>query len=139
MKNKSAGFLLTIITLIAGAAGLVAYLVNTGTSYFASLGVSPIVAGCAGAAVVALLVYLIVDGKSNQTWADILPVASSALLMISAIMLVSVRVAGIASIMTFENNASNVSDMTGAIIAIAVLVVAAILSIISSFFDVSKE
>ncbi len=139
MKNKSAGFLLTIITLIAGAAGLVAYLVNTGTSYFASLGVSPIVAGCAGAAVVALLVYLIVDGKSNQTWADVLPVASSALLMISAIMLVSVRVAGIASIMTFENNASNVSDMTGAIIAIAVLVVAAILSIISSFFDVSKE
>ncbi|MCD7734972.1 MAG: hypothetical protein LUH48_07625 [Clostridiales bacterium] len=139
MKNKSAGFLLTIITLIVGVVGLVAYLVNTGTSYFASLGVSPIVAGCAGAAVVALLVYLIVDGKSNQTWADILPVAASALLMISAIMLVSVRVAGIASIMTFESNASNMSDMTGAIIAIAVLVVAAILSIIASFFDVSKE
>ncbi|MCD8384104.1 MAG: hypothetical protein LUC39_04000 [Clostridiales bacterium] len=139
MKNKSAGFLLTIITLIVGAVGLVAYLINTNTSYFRSLGVSPVVAGCAGVAVVALLVYLIVDGKSNQTWADILPVASSALLMISAIMLVSVRVAGIASIMTFESNASNISDMTGAIIAIAVLVVAAVLSIISSFFDVSKE
>ncbi|MCD8342703.1 MAG: hypothetical protein LUC87_11265 [Clostridiales bacterium] len=139
MKNKSAGFLMTIITLIVSVVGLVAYLVNTGTSYFSNLGVSPVVAGCAGAAVAALLVYLIVDGKSNKTWADILPVAASALLMISAIMLVSVRVAGIASIMTFENNASNMSDMTGAIIAIAVLLVAAILSIVSAFFDVSKE
>lgn len=139
MKNKSAGFFLTALSAVAAIIGLIAYLVNTGTNYFVNLGVSPAVAGSAVAAIAAEIVYIIVNGKGMKAWADILPVLSSALLIVATVMLVSVRVNGIASIMTFENNASNMSDLTSAIVGIAACLIAAIVSIISSFFDVVKE
>lgn len=54
-------------------------------------------------------------------------------------MFVNVRVNGIAAVMTFENNARNMADLTSAIVGIAGCLVAAIVSIVSAFFDVSKE
>ncbi len=77
--------------------------------------------------------------KGHPVWADILPVAFSALMMVATITFLSVRVAGIASIMTFESNASNQADMTGAIVGIALCLVATVFSMAASFFDITKE
>lgn len=139
MKNKSAGFFLTALSLLAAVAGLAAYLVNCGTNYFINLGISPAVAGCVGAAIAVQLVYIIAAWKGQKTWMDLLPVVSSVLLIVATVMLVSVRVNGIASIMTFEKNAQTMSDLTSAIVGIAACLIAAVISIISSFFDVTKE
>ncbi len=139
MKNKSAGFFLTALSLLAAAVGLGAYLVNCGTDYFMNLGISPVVAGCAGAAIAAQLVYLIAAQKGQKNWMDLLPVAASVLLIVATVMLLSVRVNGIASIMTFEMNAQTLSDLTSALIGLIACLAAAVVSIISSFFDVVKE
>ncbi len=138
-RKISSGLFLTAISAILAIAGFIAYMVNTGTSYFASLGVSPVVAGCAAAAIVCQVVYLAAGLKGHPVWADILPVASSALMMVATITFLSVRVAGIASIMTFESNASNQADMTGAIVGIALCLVATVFSMVASFFDITKE
>lgn len=138
-NKKSAGFFLTALAAAAAVVALAAYLMNTGTAYFGNLGVSPAVAGCAGVAIALELVLLIAGSKGQKPWMDILPVASSVLLMVAAVNFVSVRVNGIAAIITFENNAQNMADLTSAIVGIAACLIAALVSIISSFFDVAKE
>lgn len=139
MKKLTGGFYLTILSAIAAIVGLTSYLVNCGTDYFMNLGVSPVVAGCVGAAIVIQIVYVIAAQKGQKPWMDILPVVSSVLLVVAVVMFLSVRVNGIASIMTFENNAQTMSDLTSAIVGIACCLAAAVVSIISSFFDIRKD
>lgn len=138
-NKKSAGFFLTALAAVAAIVALAAYLVNTGTAYFGNLGVNPAVAGCVGAAIVLELVLLVAGSKGQKNWMDILPVASSVLLIVAAVNFVSVRVNGIAAIITFENNAQNMADLTSALVGIIACVIAAVISILSSFFDVVKE
>lgn len=140
MARKTAGGLyLTALSAILGIVGFIAYIINTGTDYFGKDGVNPAVVGCLGAAIVLEIVLIVVGRTGTPVWADVLPVASGVLLMASTLNLLSVRVAGIASIMTFEGNASTRADMMSAIVAIACCLVAAIFCIIASFHDISRE
>lgn len=139
MKKQSAGFYLTAVSAVAALVGLIGYLVNCGTNYFVNLGIDYAVVGCAVAAVVLQAAYLLVAQKGQKIWMDILPVAVSVLLMVAMLLMVNTRVVSIAAVMTFENNAKNMADLTSAIVGIAGCLVAAIVSIVSAFFDVSKE
>lgn len=138
-RKISIGLYLTAISAIAGLVGLIAYVMNCGTSYFSKLGMSPLVVSLLAVAVLLELVVIVVGLKGTPMWADILPIGSTVLLMLGAIQLLSIRVNGIAAVMTFENNASNMADMTSAIVAIAACLIAGIVSIIASFFDITKE
>lgn len=137
--KKSVGFFMTILSAIAAAVGAVAYIMNSKTDYFINLGVNPVVVGCAIAAIVLQIVYIIVTGKGHQVWSDVLAVLPPALLMVSTITLAGTRISGIASIMTFENNAQNMADLTSAIVGIAACLIAAVIGIAASFFDTVKE
>lgn len=138
-KKKSIGLIFTAIAVIAAVVGMVAYFVNCGTTYFTNLGVNPIVAGCGIVAIILEFLFLCVGLKGQPMWADILPVVSAVLFMVTLVMFISVRVNGIASIMTFENNASNMADLSSAIVGIAACLIAVIFSITASFFDITKE
>lgn len=137
--KKSAGFFMTIISAAAAVVGAAAYFMNCQTNYFINLGVDPVVMGCAVAAIVLQVVYIVVTQKGSQPWTDALAVLPPVLLIIATITLAGSRISGIASIMTFENNAQNMADLTSAIVGIAACLVAAVTGIAASFFDTVKE
>lgn len=137
--KKSAGFFMTILSAAIAAVGTVAYFMNCKTNYFINLGVSPVVIGCAAAAIVLQVVYLAATQKGHHLWSDALAVLPPVLLIVATITLAGSRIAGIAAIMTFENNAQNMADLTSAIVGIAACLIAAIVGIAASFFDTVKE
>ena len=138
MKRALFGSILTVITIVAAVVGLINYITNSNTNYFAGLGKDPVVIGCAVLAIAALALWLVL-GNPKITWTDILPVAAPALLIVAALTLVNSRINGIAAIMTFENNAQNMADLQSGLVAIAALVAAAVLAALNAFFDVKKE
>ena len=137
--KKSAGFYMTILSALAGMIALVTYMVNCRTAYFAGLGVSPVVVGCLVIAVALQVAYLIMTKNGHKMWIDILAVIPPVLLIEAVVTLIGGRVNIFAAIMSFENNAKNMADMTSAIVAIATCVIAILISILASFFDTVKE
>lgn len=137
--KKSAGFFMTVLSAAAAAVGAVAYFLNCGTNYFVNLGLNPVVMGCAVAAILCQAAYLVVTQKGQAMWSDILAVLPPVLLMVAAITLVSTRVNGIAAIMTFENNAQNMADLTSAIVGIAGCLIASVIGVAAAFFDTTAE
>lgn len=138
MKNKDAGFYLTIITVVAAVAALVCYVWNCRTDYFASYGISKVVIGCM---VVGILTEILVLGTGKgepKIWKDILPVLGAVLLMVAAIQFIGLRINEAAFIMTFQKNASNVADLESAIAGIICCLVASILGMCAAFFDIKK-
>lgn len=138
MKRAIFGSIMTVITIVAAVIGLVNYITNSNTTYFAGLGKDPVVIGCTVIGIAALALWLVL-GEPKASWKDILPVAAPACLIVAALTLVNSRINGVAAIMTFENNAQNMADLQSAIIAIAALVAAAVLAAFTAFFDVKKE
>lgn len=130
---------MTIISAAAAVVGAVAYFMNCRTNYFINLGVSPVVLGCALAAIVLQVVYILATQKGQALWTDLLAVIPPVLLIVATINLAGSRISGIASIMTFENNAQNMADLTSAIVGIAACLIAAIVGIAAAFFDTVKE
>ena len=130
--KKFIGFYITILSAIASVVGAAAYAVNCRTNYFLSQGMNPAVMGCAIAAVAVQIVYLIVTKNGHQTWTDLL-------MVVATVTLLSVRVNGIAAIMTFESNAQNLSDLSSAIVAIAACAAAIVVGVLASFFDTVRE
>ena len=139
MKKNFFGICLTVLAVILAVVGVVFYVINTRTSYFSNQGLNITVVAAAGGAALGLLIYLIAAGKGPHFLTGLLPVCASVLLVLSTVLLLGARVAGIASIMTFEGNASTRADMTSAIVAIAALLLATIISTIASFHDLVKE
>lgn len=137
--KKSAGFFMTVISAAAAVVGAAAYFVNCRTNYFVNLGLNPVVMGCAVAAILCQVAYLAATRNGHALWSDILAVAAPALLMVAAITLVGARVTGIAAIMTFENNAQNMADLSSAIVGIAGCLIGSVAGIAASFFDTMKE
>ena len=93
----------------------------------------------ASALTVLQVVYIAVTQKGHALWSDALAVLPLVLLIVATITLAGSRIVGIAAIMTFENNAQNMADLTSAIVGIAACLVAAIVGIAASFFDTVKE
>lgn len=138
MKQNGIGFYTTGLSFVAGVIALVFYMINAKTDYFANLGVSPVVVGCTVVAVVAQLVLLVLSKQEQLIWMDLAAVAAPVLLMVAFINLTGSRVNGIASIMTFENNAQTMSDLTSAIVSMAALLIACLIGIVSSYFNIRK-
>ena len=137
-RKISAGLYFTCATAILALVGFIFYMINTKTAYFAGKGVSTAVVACLIAAIVCAVIYVIVGMKDTPLWADIFPIATSALLMAALMSFASARINGIAAIMTFENNESNMADLKSAIIGIVFVAVAWLVSLVASFMDVSK-
>lgn len=137
--KKSAGFPMTILSALLAVVGLVFYFINCNTNYFRADGVNTIVVACAAVAIVAELVLIVVAGKGQKTWMDILPVAAPVLLMVGFVLFLVSRVNAIAAIMTFTNSAENMADLQSCIISLACLLIGCIVAVVASYFDISKE
>ena len=86
------------------------------------------------------LVYIIgYERAGSKIYLDLLPVIAGVLLTAALVLFISSRVAGIASIMTFENNAQTMADMKSAVIGMLFCLLAIVFNIIASFFRVLKE
>lgn len=138
-RNISAGMIITCLAAIAALVGVIAYVVNTGTNYYAKMGVDATVLVLLIVGVVAELLTIVLGLRGSSIVGDILPVVGSVLLTAGAVMLLNARVANLAAVFTFENSAANMADTTSCIVAIAACVVAMLVSILASFFDVTKE
>lgn len=139
-KKMGAGLVLSVITAIVTAAGLVLYMKNCKTNYFINSGVDNAVVVCLAIAAILEIVMIVASMKMGaKPVLDILPVACGVLTAYALIQFISSRIAAIGSIMTFENNAQNMADLKGAIIGMIVCAVALICTIISSFFKVVKD
>lgn len=137
--KKAVGFYMTILSTLAGTLAFAAYLVNCRTDYFVGLGVSPFVVGCLILAIAIQIAYLVLTKNGHKLWIDILAVLPPILLIEAVVTLISSRVNSFAAILSFENNAKNMADMTSAIVGIAACVIAALIGVLASFFDVVKE
>ncbi len=139
-KKLGAGAIMTGLTAIVIVVALVLYLQNCGTNYFTNMGVNSTVVACLViAAILEALMVILSMIMGAKPYLDILPVASGVLTAVAAVEFIGSRIAGAASIMTFENNAENMADLQNAIVAMAVCVVALLFVIVASFFRVVKE
>ena len=138
-RNISAGLIITCLAAIAALVGVIAYVVNTGTNYYAKMGVDATVLILLIVGVVAELLTVILGLRGSSIVGDVLPVVGSVLLTAGVVMLLNARINNLAAVFTFENSAANMADTTSCIVAIAACVVAMLVSILASFFDITKE
>lgn len=139
LKKQSVGFFITILSGIVMLAGIILYFINCNTNYFSNLGINMAVVVCGVVGIVGQITYVALNEKEEvPVAAEILPIVNSALFMFATVTFIGSRVYGLASIITFENNAANMADLTNAITGMAVCLAAVILAIISSFFNVKK-
>lgn len=137
-NKKGAGFILSLLTAIAGVVGLVFCMVNANTDSFRAVGTSPVVIGCAVIAILALVLRVVLDKKLAIT-ADAMSVVAGITLVVAAVQFISPRVNTIASIMTFTNNAQTMADLSSAIYGTAALLIAVVLNIIAAFTNVNEQ
>ena len=137
-NKKGAGFILTLLTAIAGVVGLAFCLVNANTDSFRKIGTSPVVIACAVIALAALVLRIVLDSKQALA-ADAMSVIAGVTLVVAAVQFISPRVNTIASIITFTNNAQTMADLSSAIYGTAALLIAVVLNIIAAFTQVTKE
>ena len=138
-RTISAGLVITCLAAVAALVGVIAYVVNTGTNYYAKMGVDATVLILLIVGVVVELVTIVLGLRGSSIVGDVLPVVGSVLLTAGAVLLLNARVANLAAVFTFENSAANMADTTSCIVAIAACVVAMLVSILASFFDVTTE
>ncbi|MCR4998331.1 MAG: hypothetical protein K6A05_00660 [Lachnospiraceae bacterium] len=138
-RKLAAGTGCTVLSAILAVVGFVFYMINANTAYFSSIGKSGVVIGTVIAAVVCDVCYLVSTKRSNPAWSDVLPIVSIVCLWVATLQFIASRIAGVASIMTFENNEQNMADLKSAIIGVVVLLVAAIVMMVGNFFDTRKD
>lgn len=142
MEKKKAGLgaVLMILTAAVSLAALVLYMKNCKTNYFMNLGTDRTVitclAVCTAAEVLMVILSVILGAKP---YLDVLPVIAGVCAATAAVRFIGSRIAGAASIMTFEKNAENMADLQSAIVAMAVCAAAMLCVMISGFFKVVKE
>ena len=140
MKKKfSAGAVVACIAGVLAIVGLIAYLVNTKTNYYAKMGVNAGVVICLIAAAVCSLIRLFFGQNGKPVWADLFPVAAAVLATIGFMFLINARVNNLAAVFTFENNAANMADTTSCFVAIGACLLAMIFAIASAFSDTAKK
>lgn len=138
MKNKSAGFYLTILTVLLSVAALVCYIWNCRTDYFVSYGINKAELGFLIAGILAEIAVLAAGKGEPKAWKDLFPVAGAAFLMAAAVWFIGLRVNEAAFIMTFQKNASTLADLQSAVAGIICCLAASVLGMCAAFFDVEK-
>lgn len=140
LKKQAAGFYFATCTAVLAIVGLIYYMINTSTAYFANLGTDALVVGCIVVAVVAELVLLVAAQKmGNAQLLDLLFLAATVLIAIALVRFGTARVNGIAAIMTFENNAQTMADLSSAITGMVCLGAAMVSGMIASFCNIVKQ
>lgn len=134
--KKGIGFYLSGATLVLSVVALAAYFINCGTAYFSKLGTNPVVIGCFAAGIVLALASMFLS--KVPVLGDAAIICAPAALIYGLINFVNDRVVGIAAIFTFENNASNMADLTSCLVAMVVTVLAVIVGVVSSFTPATK-
>ena len=130
---------MSCLAVIAAVIGVVAYMINCRTDYFAKLGMDNRVVGCAVAAIVVLLLYMLIAGKGPNTFNGLFPICAGVLLTAALLFFAQARVNGIAAIMTFEGNAQTMADLMSVFVGLGGFALAMLLTVFGSFFDVAKE
>lgn len=139
-KKIGAGMILGVITVLVTAAGLFLYLNNCKTNYFSSIGTDQNIVICLAASLVLEILMLVLSVKIGaKPVLDLIPPVCGAMTAYAVIQFIGSRIAGAASIMTFENNTQNMADLSGAITAMAVCAAALVCVMLTSFFKVVKE
>lgn len=153
LKKQTFGSICTLLALILAVAGVVAYYMNIGAEgYFQGAAVSHASTLFTIAAVALALIVALNQVSLNKTvnklfeiLSGVLQIAAPAGLMAAAMYLVESRAQGLAYIY-FSNEevlaevqtAANLSSASGAITAIALLAVAALVGIVAAFFRQKK-
>ena len=138
-RKPAAGTVFTALSAVLAIVGFVFYFINSNTAYFSSVGKSAVVIGTIVAALVCDVCYILLTKDFNPAWSDALPIVSIVCLWIGTLSFIASRIAGIASIMTFEMNEQNMADLKSAIIGMVLLLVSAIVMVVGNFFDTRKE
>ena len=139
-KNKlSTGAVIACIAAVLALIGLIAYLINSGTAYYARNGVDAVIVVCLIAAAALSLVRLFYGKDGNPAWTDLFPVCAAVLATVGFMFLLNARVNSLAAVFTFENNAANMADTTSCIVAIAACLLAVIVTVVSAFSDTASE
>ena len=138
MKRSYFGTIVSLLAVCAACVGLIAYMMNAGTTYFVGLGKNTLVICSLIVGILALLLWVAM-GEANVTWKDILPLAAPSLFMFGFLTLLNSRINGIAAIMTFEANEANMSDLKSALVALVAMAIAALLACIAAFANVKKQ
>lgn len=138
LKNQSSGFYTSAVAAVLAIIGVIAYNVNCGTAYYITKGTNPLITVCGLAAAVILVVAVVLAQKGTNVVVDALVVVAPVLMMVAAILMIGLRVGDIASVMTFENNASTMADTTSALVAIVCLFLSTVVSLVASFQEISK-
>jgi len=137
-NKKGSAFILSLVAAVLGAVGLIFYMINCKTSYFTNLGTDSRIVIFLVLSVLLLVCRAVLEKGEGNVVTDLFAVVPPVLMMLSTIWFIASRVNGIAAIMTFQNNAQNMSDLSSAIIAIVLLLVGTILAIITAFKPVEK-
>ena len=138
-KKLSAGLYVACASAIFALIGLIAYIVNTGTNYYAKSGVDTTVVLSLALVAVLAVVRIAVGMKGNPLWADLLPVCAAVFGVLGFMLLVNARVNNLAAVFTFENSAANMADTTSCIVAIAFALLSMIVTFVAAFMDITKE
>ena len=134
--KKAIGYYFSVVTLVLSVVALAAYAMNCGTAYFSRMGMNMVVMGCFGACTVCALLSMFLS--KTPVLGDLLIIAAPVTMVWGFMNLVNDRVAGIASIFTFEMNAQNMSDLTSCLVALVVALLAVIIGIVRSFMKTVK-
>ena len=138
-KKLSSGAVVACIAAVLAIVGLIAYLINTGTAYYAKMGVDTVIVVCLIAAAALSLIRLFFGKSGTPAWTDLIPVCASVLAAVAFMFLLNARINNLAAVFTFENNAANMADTTSCIVAIAACLLAVIATVISAFSDTASE
>ncbi|MDD2970234.1 MAG: hypothetical protein PHT89_09580 [Lachnospiraceae bacterium] len=140
IKKQSAGFYLSLLTIILATVGTILYFGNCKTAYFSNLGINTTVVICLVIAILCEIIFLVGNEiMGSQLVLDIFPILAAVLLIIGTVTFITTRVNGMAAIMTFTNNESTMADLNHTIIAIAICFVAFLFSVVTSFFRIVNE
>ena len=138
-KKLSAGAWIACIAAALAIVGLIAYLINTGTDYYAKMGVDTVVVVCLIAAAALSLLRLFFGRDGKPAWTDLIPVCAAALAAVALMYLLNARINNLAAVFTYENNPANMADTTSCIVAIGACLLAVIAAVISAFHDTVSE
>lgn len=136
-KNIRSGFYATTVSVILTVIALAFYLYNTGTAYFANLGVSVPLVVFLAAAIICGIAAIGSGIRRIRILPDLFQAVMPVLLVAGTVLFLGERVNGIGAIMTFQNNEANQADLRSAIIGIVFCAVAVIAGIIASFLDIA--
>jgi len=137
-RKNAAGLYIAVLTGILAAAGLIAYIMNTQTNYYAKMGISTEVLLAVGGAIVLVLLEILIGLKGTPLIVDIIAILVPVALMLGVAFLLNVRINNLAAVFTFENSAANMADTRSCIVAIACVVLAWLFSVLNAFADISK-